>query len=113
MHELSIATSIIKTVEKEVEDNGGEKVLEIHLEIGKLSGVELQSLQFVWELSAKGTVLQDSKITVSEPEGRARCGECGTVFALEKIYDSCPRCNSPFKYIISGKELKIKKLIIN
>ena len=113
MHELSIATSIVKTAEKEVRDNGGEKVLEIHLEIGQLSGVEIQSLQFVWELSAKGTVLQDSKIIIFEPEGRAKCAECETEFALEKIYDSCPKCNSPFKNIISGKELKIKKLIIN
>ncbi|HSN48555.1 MAG TPA: hydrogenase maturation nickel metallochaperone HypA [Flavobacterium sp.] len=113
MHELSIATSIIKTVEKEVEDNGGEKVLEICLEIGKLSGVEIQSLHFVWELSAKGTVLQDSKITIFEPEGRAKCAECETEYALEKIYDSFPKCRSPFKNIVSGKELKIKKLIIN
>lgn len=113
MHELSIATSIIKTAEKEVQDNGGEKVLEIYLEIGKLSGVELQSLLFIWELSSKGTVLQDSKLTITEPEGMAQCAECETDFKLEKIYDSCPKCNSPFKNIISGKELKIKKLIIN
>ncbi len=113
MHELSIATSIVKTAEKEVRDNGGEKVLEIHLEIGKLSGVELQSLLFIWELSAKGTVLQDSKLTIMEPEGIAQCAECETEFALENMYDSCPKCQSPFKKIISGKELKIKKLIIN
>lgn len=113
MHELSIATSIVKTAEKEVRENGGEKVLEIFLEIGKLSGVELQSLRFIWELCTNETVLQNSKLTITEPEGIAQCGECETEFALEKIYDSCPKCNSPFKNIISGKELKIKKLIIN
>jgi hydrogenase nickel incorporation protein HypA/HybF len=113
MHELSIATSIVKTAEKEVRDNGGEKVLEIYLEIGKLSGVELQSLLFIWELCTNETVLQHSKLTITEPEGIAQCAECETEFKLEKMYDSCPECNSPFKTIISGKELKIKKLIIN
>lgn len=113
MHELSIATSIIKSAEQEVRNNNGEKVLEIYLEIGKLSGVEIQSLHFIWELCSNGTVLQDSKVTISEPEGIAKCAECDTEFRLEKIYDSCPECNSPFKNIISGKELKIKKLIIN
>lgn len=113
MHELSIATSIIKTAEKELIENGGELVLEIHLEIGKLSGVEIQSLLFVWELTANGTVLEASKLTIVEPEGKAICAECETEFRLEKIFDSCPKCNSPFKSIISGKELKIKKLIIN
>jgi len=113
MHELSIATSIVKTAEKEVENNNGGKVLEIYLEIGKLSGVEIESLHFVWELCINDTVLQDSKLTISEPEGKAKCAECEKEFKLEKIYDSCPNCNSPFKEIISGKELKIKKLIIN
>lgn len=113
MHELSIATSIIKTTENEVDVINGEKVLEIVLEIGKLSGVEIQSLLFVWELVAKNTVLENSKITIFEPEGIAICAECETDYKLEKIYNSCPKCNSPFKKIISGKELKIKKLIIN
>lgn len=113
MHELSIVTSIIKTAEKEVETNGGGKIVEIYLEIGKLSGVEIQSLNFIWKLCAKDTVLQDSKVTILEPEGSAKCAECDTEFKLEKIYDSCPKCDSPFKNIISGRELKIKKLIIN
>jgi hydrogenase nickel incorporation protein HypA/HybF len=113
MHELSIATSILKTAEKEVETNNGSSVLEIYLEIGKLSGVEIQSLHFVWELCVNDTVLQDSKVTILEPEGIAICAECETKYKLEKIYDSCPKCDSPFKTIISGKELKIKKLIIN
>jgi len=113
MHELSIATSILKTAQQEVKDNGGEKILEIYLEIGKLSGVEIQSLQFVWELCVQETVLQDAKLTITEPEGIAQCAECETEFPLEKIFDSCPKCNSPFKNIVSGKELKIKKLIIN
>jgi len=113
MHELSIVTSIIKTAEKEVETIGSGQIAEIYLEIGKLSGVEIQSLNFIWELCANGTVLQDSKVTIMEPEGSAICAECDTEFKLEKIYDSCPKCHSPFKNIISGKELKIKKLIIN
>lgn len=113
MHELSIVTSIIKTAEYEVETSGGGRIVEIILEIGKLSGVEIQSLHFVWELCAKDSVLDKTKVTILEPEGKASCAECETEFILEKIYDSCPKCNSPFKIIISGKELKIKKLIIN
>jgi hydrogenase nickel incorporation protein HypA/HybF len=113
MHELSIVTSIIKTAENEVDNISGGKILEIHLEIGKLSGVEMQSLLFVWELSVRGTVLDESKLTIVEPDGKARCAECETVYRLEKIFDSCPKCDSPFKNIVSGKELKIKKLLIN
>ncbi len=113
MHELSVVTSILKIAEEEVKKAKGKDVKEITLKIGKLSGVELDSLHFAWEQCMKGTVLEKADLIVMEPEGKARCAECNTVFDLEKIYDTCPECHSPFKEIISGKELKIKKLIIH
>ncbi|MDR2123167.1 MAG: hydrogenase maturation nickel metallochaperone HypA [Flavobacteriaceae bacterium] len=112
MHELSVATSILRIAEEEVEKVKGKKVKEITLKIGKLSGVELDSLKFAWEICMKGSVLEEAKLIITEPEGKAQCAECKTVFPLEKIYDVCTNCKSPFKEIISGKELKIKKLII-
>lgn len=113
MHELSVALSIVRTADAEVKKIGGSTVVEIYLEIGKLSGVELGSLQFVWSSSVQNTVLENAKLTISEPEGMAKCLECGRMFAIAKHYDSCVFCDSPFKSIEAGKELKIKKLIID
>ena len=113
MHELSIATSILKTAENEVEKIKGKNVEEIFLEIGKISGVEIASLEFVWDSCMKNTVLEKAKIHITEPEGFARCAECNHEFEISKIYDSCERCGSPFKEIITGQEMKIKKLIIS
>ena len=112
MHELSVVSSIIKTAHDEVDKINGKEVLEIHLEIGKLAGVELDSFHFVWPQCAKDTVVENATVIINEPEGKARCIECNTEFLIEKIFDSCPNCNGPFKEIVSGKELKIKKLII-
>lgn len=112
MHELSVVTSILKITEEEVKKIQGKNVREITLKIGKLAGVELDSLYFAWEQCIKGTILERAELIIEEPEGKAKCAECNTSFALEKIYDSCPNCKSPFKEILSGKELKIKKLII-
>jgi hydrogenase nickel incorporation protein HypA/HybF len=112
MHELSVVSSIVKTAKKEVEKINGEKVLEIYLEIGKLSGVEMDSFNFVWPQCANNSVLASAKLFIDEPTGKAKCAECETVFDVEKLFDSCPKCNSPFKEILTGKELKIKKLII-
>jgi hydrogenase nickel incorporation protein HypA/HybF len=113
MHELSIATSILKTAEAEVAKIKGNNVEEIFLEIGKISGVEIASLEFVWDSCMKNTVLEKAKIHITEPEGFARCAECNHEFKIAKIYDSCERCGSPFKEIITGKEMKINKLVIS
>ena len=113
MHELSIATSILKTATQEVEKINGKKVEEIYLEIGKISGIEIPSLEFAWEQCMKDSVLENAKVHITEPDGFARCAECNHEFEISKIYDSCERCESPFKEIITGQEMKIKKLIIS
>lgn len=112
MHELSVVTSIVKIVEQEVDKIKGNKALELYLEIGKLSGVEIDSFHFVWPQCINGSVLSDTALFIEEPEGKARCAECETEFHIDKSFDSCPNCNSPFKEIIAGQELKIKKIII-
>lgn len=113
MHEISIATSILKTSEQEVEKIKGKKVEEIYLEIGKISGVEISSLEFVWEQCMKGSVLDGAKVHITEPQGFARCAECNHEFKISFIYDTCEKCGSPFKEIITGQEMKIKKLVIS
>jgi hydrogenase nickel incorporation protein HypA/HybF len=32
---------------------------------------------------------------------------------MELIYDACPKCNSYFKDILQGKELKVKSLEVS
>ena len=113
MHELSIATSILKTAKNEVEKIKGKNVTEIFLEIGKISGIEISSLNFVWEQCMKDSVLEKAKVHITEPEGFARCAECNHEFNISFIYDTCEKCGSPFKEIITGQEMKIKKLVIN
>ncbi|RKR11715.1 hydrogenase nickel incorporation protein HypA/HybF [Flavobacterium sp. 90] len=112
MHELSVVTSIVKIVQQEVDKIKGKKALELYLEIGKLSGVEITSFHFIWPQCIYGSVLSDVKLFIDEPVGKARCAECETEFHINKSFDSCPNCDSPFKEIIAGKELKIKKIII-
>ena len=112
MHELSVVTSIVKIIQQEVDKIKGQEVLEVHLEIGKLSGVEVSSFHFIWPQCIKESVLSKTKLFIEEPAGKAKCAECETEFQLDKSFDSCPNCDSPFKEIITGKELKIKKIII-
>ncbi|MDR2204598.1 MAG: hydrogenase maturation nickel metallochaperone HypA [Flavobacteriaceae bacterium] len=112
MHELSIATSILKTAEEEVAKVKGRSVSEIFLEIGKISGVEVSSLEFVWDMCMKNSVLERTELHICETGGLAKCAECGEGFKIEKMFDFCPKCHSPFKEILAGKEMKIKKMII-
>jgi len=110
MHELSIVMGIVKIAEDETAKVQENTVAKIELEIGQLAGVELDALNFVWESAVKDSVLEQALKTIIEIPGKAICADCDCEFYLNNIFDSCPNCNSNFKGIIQGKELRVKSL---
>lgn len=110
MHELSVAMGIVNIAEKEIKKANKNKVTLIELEIGSISGVELDSLEYVWDIAVKDTVLENAEKVIDFIEAEAKCLECDTKFSVENVYDNCPKCKSYFKDIIKGKELRVKSL---
>ena len=113
MHELSIAMGIIDIARQEADKAGVGHFDGIELVIGELSGVEMASFDFAWQQAIKGTVLEGACLEIDRPPGKAMCLDCGSHFALARIYDLCPQCQSYFKEIVSGKELRVKTLSLD
>ena len=112
MHELSIALSIIDIAEQEVNKNSAKEVVEIELEIGKLSGIEPYALDFAWDMAIMNTVLEKAKRITRYIEATAVCQDCGHEFKIGNIYDECPFCKSYMKELKSGRELRVKSLTV-
>jgi len=110
MHELSIAMGIVKIAEDETAKATAKSVTKIELEIGTLSGVEIDSLNFVWNSAVKSTVLEKAEKQITVIKGKGKCADCDSEFDMENIYDCCPNCGSNFKGILKGKELRVKAL---
>ncbi len=108
MHELSIAMSIIDAAEASARANDAVCIKKIHLQIGSMSGVELDALEFAWPMATKGTMLEHAEKFIELILARAKCLECEQEFDIHNPYDACPNCGSYFKQYLSGKELKIK-----
>ncbi len=113
MHELSIALGIVDIAEKETKKANATKVDAIELIIGTLSGVEPEALEFVWQVAVQDTVLAKAERHIEYIEAKAKCLECETTFSVQNVYDACPKCNSYFKDVFQGKELKIKALEVS
>ena len=113
MHELSIALGIVKIAEDERSKAGADRVESIDLEIGRLSGVELNSLEFAWPIAVKDTVLEHAKKNIDVIDGWAKCLECEEEYSIVHAYDGCPACQGYFKDIIRGKELRVKSLEVS
>jgi len=113
MHELSIALGIVKIAEEEMAKAGSKQIEAIELEIGTLAGIEFESLDFIWPMAVKDTVLENAEKKLSIIQARAKCIDCDTIYPIENIYDACPNCESFFKSILQGKELRVKSLDIH
>lgn len=112
MHELSIVMSMVDLVEDELRKNDAAKVLEIELEIGELSGVIKEAMEFALEEGAKNTIIGKSTKKIINIPGRARCNSCSYEYDVDDLFTACPKCNSFDSTIIQGEELRIKSIVV-
>ncbi len=103
--------SVIDTVEKERHKQQADTVESVELDIGVLSGVEMDAFYFAWKAGVKETLLEKTALKVNRPEARAICPVCGNRFTAESRFDGCPVCENPFCETVSGNELKIKRIV--
>lgn len=106
MHELGIAQEIVSIVSQKVE---GKSVKRLTLEIGKLTAILPDALQFAFEVCTEGTPLEGAKLEIIELAARAQCMECGNELELDRPFGRC-ECGNTFLQWLSGEELKIKEL---
>jgi hydrogenase nickel incorporation protein HypA/HybF len=112
MHEMSIALSIVEAVDAKARQEGAGMISAIDLLVGKLAGIEAESLKFCFSAAAKGTLAEDAVLVIEEPEGAGECGECGMRFPVTFYYAECPVCRSLRVKIVSGEEFLIQSMTI-
>jgi hydrogenase nickel incorporation protein HypA/HybF len=112
MHELTIAQSILALAEKAAPMNDAV-ITSVGLQIGELSGVEIEPLKFALSIIKEDTILQQADLDIEVIKGEAECTECKTVFPMHYFGSSCPKCGSYFAKVLKGRELKILNIIVD
>ncbi len=112
MHELSIAANIVEIAEEYAQKNNASVINEIEIDVGELSGVVIEALEFAMDSIIKNTILENSKILINHITGLAKCLECRHEFPVSSLYENCPHCNEFNLEIIKGDELRVKSLIV-
>ena len=107
MHELSIMQSVVKICEQNAQ---GKRVKTVTLEVGELSGIIPDALEFCFESCTKGTLLEGAKLVIDRITPQVKCNGCGANFSITAYYDSCPECGGFDIEILFGEELRVKEL---
>ena len=110
MHELALASNMLRIVEEQAEAERFSVVVEIHLEVGRLSGVEPDALKFCFEAIRQGTIAEGATLVLTVVPGVAHCRACETDCELQNHFDPCPSCGAFGLQVLSGKTMRVTGL---
>lgn len=110
VHELSLMEELLRLVEAEAARQGTSRVAAVVLEVGRLSGVEVEALRFAFEALKPGTAAEEAALEVDEPPGRGWCAACAAVRPLETCFEACPSCGAAPLAVLGGREVGVLAL---
>jgi hydrogenase nickel incorporation protein HypA/HybF len=110
MHELSITQSVVAICEEQA---AGRRIISVTLEIGDLSGVVPEAVEFCFEACTRDTSMEGAELIIQRISAVALCPSCGVESAVCACYDPCPACGGYGLDIISGNELRVKELEVD
>jgi hydrogenase nickel incorporation protein HypA/HybF len=113
MHELSIAHSILSIAEKAIPANNDSVVSGIGLQIGELSGIEIDALEFAFSIIKRDTLFNNAELDIQLVKGEAECLDCKAIFPISNYGTSCPQCQSYSMQILKGKEMKVLNITVD
>ena len=88
------------------------QIRELHVKIGRLSGVEAHYLQNCYEVFRAGTVCENADLVIHTQEIVVKCKNCGFSGDLAQNDFSCPRCKSSEISVIDGEDMYLMRLVI-
>jgi len=107
MHELGITENIVAMVAEHAKNSN---VKRLTLEIGQLSAIMPDAIQFCFDICSRGTVLEGATLEIIRIPGLGKCRQCGAEVPLNEPFGLCQSCGTAKLDIIKGQELKIKEM---
>jgi hydrogenase nickel incorporation protein HypA/HybF len=110
MHELAITEHILKLALHHAREANARQVTDLHLQIGTLSTIIDDSVQFYWDIVSQGSLCQGATLHFHRTPARFRCQNCGHEYTLANELTACPHCDSIQVQLVSGQEFQLTSI---
>lgn len=111
MHEVSLVARLVERIEEVARLEGFDRVLELRVEVGSLSGVEPACVEFCFAEVARGTVLEGACLVLEFVEAEILCHGCGRASRPEDpAVLICPGCGAAEVQVRKGRDFQIVDL---
>ncbi len=112
MHELSIASYLLDSVEDQARQLGAQRVLAINLVAGERAGIVDEALQFSFDLLTAETLAEGARINVRRTFMCFHCAPCDCEYSPKVGDFNCPNCGAVGQLTADGTELLIESIEI-
>ena len=107
MHELSLSSAILETVERHA---AGRRVSAVQVRVGDLRQVVGETLVFYFGIVAEGTVCEGARLELERVPARLGCTACGHAWEVEMAHFRCPACGSGAVEVTTGDEFMVESI---
>ena len=114
MHELGVATEILRAACAELDSRGGGRLTSVRVAVGELSAVEPQLLAYAWQAVTAGGEHEGARLLVDWVRVEQTCPACGDVAERQPgtWLRLCPTCDLPLR-VEGGRELDLVELFFD
>ena len=110
IHEAGIAANIIEIAQKTAEEHNLKAIRQIEIEIGDISGVQIDALEFALDALKSGTILENSVFSFLQVPILLFCRDCENEYAADIDDLICPGCMHANFNVMQGKEMVVKAI---
>lgn len=99
-----------------VETATAQGAIQIHvlrMRVGVLSGVVSESLEFAFEVVARGTAAEGARLEIETVPLGCWCDRCQAEFTGDDLLVLCPVCHAPPSKLLRGRELEIASVEVS
>jgi len=107
---MSLAESVVDIVTDAANREGAQCVKSVLLEIGDLSCVAPDALNFCFEAVARGTPAEGARLDISRIAGTGLCPSCGQTAALGSLHELCAHCGAAGMQVQRGTEMRVVQI---
>jgi hydrogenase nickel incorporation protein HypA/HybF len=113
MHEVDIMNNILDLAEVACNQQGASRIHQITLRIGRLAGIEGDSLGLAFEIARIGTPAEEAILKIEEVPIICWCQRCEKEFRSEDFIFACPRCEHISTDVRQGREMELSSMEVS
>ena len=107
---MALAEGVLQLIEDAAREQDFARVSAVWLEIGQLSGVEVEAMKFCFDAVTRDSIAAGATLEIIAVPGTGWCMACAKSVPMKEVFGECPECGGFQMQVTGGTEMRVKDL---